>query len=127
MSGYTKTYSDGTTAIGPSPLPEQSPAAPGSGWAEDLGQLSQGDIELLDDAIEALLQPRNALARDHALHGLQTRVALARRLAWPTSTKAEGECPSCGGVEWAHITSERGMHPSDLPINRCPCGHEWKA
>lgn len=51
---------------------------PASTWAQELGPLQQGDVELLEDAIEALLQPKNHLQRDHALHGLQKRVAAAK-------------------------------------------------
>jgi hypothetical protein len=47
-------------------------------WAKELGPLQQGDIELLEDAIEALLQPNNSLMRDHAVHGLQKRVQAAK-------------------------------------------------
>lgn len=50
-------------------------------WALELGAMQPGDVELLEDAIEALLQPRNELQREHALHGLQRRVEAAKALA----------------------------------------------
>lgn len=61
------------------PPPSDEPDEPGD-WAKELGPMQQGDIELLEDAIEALLQPRNDLQREHALHGLQKRVEAARTM-----------------------------------------------
>lgn len=59
--------------------PTITPVPPISEWAQELGPLQQGDVELLEDAIEALLQPMNQLQRGHALHGLQKRVAAAKQ------------------------------------------------
>ncbi len=58
--------------------------------------------------------------------GFPANMRAALEGTWSTAPSKAGECPSCGGVEWDHITSERGMHPSELPVNRCPCGHSWQ-
>jgi hypothetical protein len=71
---------EGCDYLGPTEVDDEL-AANGTDWAQDLGRLQDGDVELLEDAIEALLQPNNAMSREHALHGLQRRVQAAKALA----------------------------------------------
>lgn len=52
---------------------------PPGDWAAELGPLQQGDIELLQDAINALESAGSGLQVDHALHGLRKRVEAAKQ------------------------------------------------
>lgn len=79
---------EGVEYLGPTEVSDEL-ARSGTNWAEDLGRLEQGDIELMEDAIAALLQPGNHLAHEHALDGLQKRVEAARQISTASHCETE--------------------------------------
>lgn len=81
-SWCTEYPEEGCQYLGPTEVDDEL-ASNGTDWAVDLGQLQQGDIELLQDAVEALRHSTSKLQRDHALHGLQRRIEAARSLTAP--------------------------------------------
>jgi hypothetical protein len=77
MANETKTYSDGTTATGPAPLPAQSPAEPAEAevlaLAEDYGQW-MWDAGYLDDPRGESLVDKAAFKREEIKQALQRLV-----------------------------------------------------
>jgi hypothetical protein len=102
MNIETKTYSDGTTATGPAPLPDCSPRQ------QEVNQAA----------------PIWATCPKCSNHERCEERGCADRASTVTAPMQD-ECPKCGTDEWDRITNR--VAPGEV-FNRCArCGNEWEA